>query len=127
MEAPCISPVIMSSYFSRMASVPMRWCIFFHGLAILRWDKEQLAREHQKWRCLFQMLFFCFFLLILFFPWSYYGRYLYLFSPGCYNEGTMLHFPVFSLARSFLQQKSKIGFHSTESNGSFFFLPLLVV
>ena len=24
------------------------------------------------------------------FPWPYYGRNIDLFSPGCYNEGTML-------------------------------------
>ena len=36
--------------------------------------------------------------------------------------------PVFFLGTTiFLWQKAKIGFHLTESNGSLFFLPLLVV
>ena len=62
------------------------------------------------------------------FPWPYNGRNLDLFSPGCYNEGSKLHFSLFFPWQGhFLRQKAKIGFHSTESNGSFFFLPLLVV
>ena len=62
------------------------------------------------------------------FPWPYNGRNLDLFSSGCYDEGTKLLFPCFFLGKAiFLWQKAKIGFHSTESNGSFFFLPLLVV
>ena len=60
-------------------------------------------------------------LLRLFFPWPYNGRNLDLFSPGCYNEGTKLHFACFFPWQGhFLQQMAKIGFHSTESNGSFF-------
>ena len=87
-----------------------------------------LARRHPKWRCILQMSFFCMFLLRLFFPWPYNGRNLKLFSPGCYNEGTKLHFSCFFPWQGhFLRQKAKIGFHSTESNGSFFILPLLVV
>ena len=62
------------------------------------------------------------------FLWTYNGRNLDLFSPGCYDEGTKIHFPVFFLRKAIiLWHKAKIGFHSTESKDSFFFLALLVV
>ena len=62
------------------------------------------------------------------FSWPYNGRNLDLFSPGCYDEGVKLHFSCLFLRYDyFLWQKAKIGFYPAESNGSFFFLCLLVV
>ena len=52
------------------------------------------------------MSFFCMFLLKIFFPWPYYGRNLDLFSPGCYNEGTMLLFSCFFLGKAIFAAKS---------------------
>ena len=37
---------------------------------------------------------------------AYNGRHLDLFSPGCYDEGAKLRFPVFSLHKSFFMVKS---------------------
>ena len=51
----------------------------------------------------------------------YNARNLVLLSPGCCDEGAALLFPVFIPPQLFFfWQKAKIGFRSTESNGSFF-------
>ena len=46
----------------------------------------------------------------IFFSWPYYGRNLDLFSPGCYNESTKLHFSSFFLGKAtFCGKKLRLG------------------